>query len=479
MAYISGSNENISEFHDNYVNDELLNIIKSNFTESDMHLFNLNYKIYLMQKNSNDKFNVDFDEIYKWIGYTRKNDGKKILIKHFIKNEDYIISYPCKKINNKTTTETADTVSVISIEKQNGGQNKETILLTIECFKLFCMLAATSESKKIYKYYLQMEKCIFNYLENKNKEILELNKTLIEENTKKLQIKDKETHQLLQLKDEEIHKQIKEITDTKILLTIIEKELETIKNKKYEEVEKKQSVYIFSTDKQNIYKCGKSNNIEKRKTSLQTGLIDNIIILYEYKTSNNTLHESIVHNVLNNYRTHSNREHFHCNLDYMKLIIDISGTIIDTLKSSYENIEQETLIKIINDKLLSLFPPKYNKPILTNIDDSTIYNSSSSSSDHLLYDNEVPMIAKFLENIINLNMDKALITYGSSQLFSMFNEYIDQNKCKYKISSIRFGKDINSYEGIHKIKLPPIRKLNIDTYKLKKYLSRKYKMSFN
>ena len=266
MAYISGSNENISEFHDNYVNDELLTIIKSNFTESDMHLFNLNYKIYLMQKNSNDKFNVDFDEVYKWIGFAKKSNAKLVLTKNFILSEDYVIMNGCYK---KTAAEIS--AADVSIEKQNGGQNKQLILLTINCFKKFCMKACTKEADKIYDYYLQMEKCIFNYLENKNKEILELNKTLIEENIKKLQIKD-----------EEIHKQIKEITDTKILLKIKETELETIKNKKYEEVEKKQSVYIFSTDKENIYKCGKSNNIEKRKTSLQTGLIDNIIILYEY-----------------------------------------------------------------------------------------------------------------------------------------------------------------------------------------------------
>ena len=41
--------------------------------------------VHLMQKNSNDKFNVNFDEIYKLIGYTRKNDGKKNINKTFYK----------------------------------------------------------------------------------------------------------------------------------------------------------------------------------------------------------------------------------------------------------------------------------------------------------------------------------------------------------------------------------------------------------
>ena len=32
---------------------------------------------------------------------------------------------------------------------QNGGQNKETILLTVDCFKQFCFLAATPKAKEI------------------------------------------------------------------------------------------------------------------------------------------------------------------------------------------------------------------------------------------------------------------------------------------------------------------------------------------
>ena len=162
-------NENI--FYD----DKLLTLIKSNFNENDMELFNLNYKFYIANKNNIDDFIVDFNEVYKWIGFTRKNNAKTLLVSKnkekkslFEINKDYII-----KMNTLIAPATAGAI------KSKGGENKETILLTINCFKKFCLKASTEKADKIYDYYIKMEDIITKYIENKHNEILyETNKIL-------------------------------------------------------------------------------------------------------------------------------------------------------------------------------------------------------------------------------------------------------------------------------------------------------------
>lgn len=89
----------------------------------------------------------------------------------------------------------------------------------------------------------------------------------------------------------------------------------------------------MSTDKPNIYKIGKSKDTQKRKNQLQTATVDDIDILYNYATSDDTLLEYIIHNILDQYR--SKREHFSANIEYIKLIIQITGDFIDTIKSTY------------------------------------------------------------------------------------------------------------------------------------------------
>jgi len=74
-----------------YENDELFNIIKSNFNNTDnIELFMLNYKIYTIYKNNiDDLFIVNVDDIYPWIGYSRKDHAKILLIKNFILGTNY------------------------------------------------------------------------------------------------------------------------------------------------------------------------------------------------------------------------------------------------------------------------------------------------------------------------------------------------------------------------------------------------------
>jgi len=79
--------------------------------------------------------------------------------------------------------------------------NKECILLTINCFKKFCMKANTKEANKIYDYYIKMEEIILKYIQNQFIEqqniIKQKDKALEDTNMKLTKEKELERHNVL------------------------------------------------------------------------------------------------------------------------------------------------------------------------------------------------------------------------------------------------------------------------------------------
>ena len=159
----------------------------------------------------------------------------------------------------------------------------------------------------------------------------------------------------LEKKLEERNKQIEETT----------RELHLYKQKTYEEIEKTGHVYIIRTD--GGYKVGKTKDINNRVKGLQTGNNREIEVVFDFKTSNSDLLEKNVHYILDRYRCNSNREFFDCNPEYIKRIITVVGSTIDTLKSCYKHISNDELTKrlesgvkfTINDNIHDR-PPEYN-----------------------------------------------------------------------------------------------------------------------
>ena len=78
------------------------------------------YKISDYKEINNNEMTINLNDVVKWL-VIQKHGAKKTLKKSYIKDVDYKIIK-----NNKT--------------KGSGGHNKETILLTINCFKKFCQL---------------------------------------------------------------------------------------------------------------------------------------------------------------------------------------------------------------------------------------------------------------------------------------------------------------------------------------------------
>ena len=122
----------------------------------------------------------------------------------------------------------------------------------------------------------QFQKWVFNII----KEIRLKGKYDLEE-------KLKEHQQLLQIKELEHQR--------------TQQELVKYKEKTYEEIEKTGHIYVIKTD--GGTKVGKTKDtVNKRIRGLQTGNVDNIQVLLDFKTSNPDLLEKNVHYILDRYR---------------------------------------------------------------------------------------------------------------------------------------------------------------------------------
>jgi len=136
--------------------NRLLTKIKEKFTEKEQQLFVANFYCYLNYDQETD-FIVDLDDVWYWMGFQSKHNSKRLLEKYFTLNVDYIISLRR------------------SAERSNhlkGGQNKESILLTIEAFKKYCLKAGTQKADEIHNYYIRLEKIIQESVQEESDELI-------------------------------------------------------------------------------------------------------------------------------------------------------------------------------------------------------------------------------------------------------------------------------------------------------------------
>ena len=147
-------------------NSKLINKIQDNFTGFEQQLFVSSFYCYL-NYDKNIDFVVDLDDIWKWLGFNQKSDTKRLLEKHFKLHIDY------KTVQEKSGAVSEQEPGV----KQNGGHNKQTILLTIKCFKSLCLKARTSKADEIHEYYMKMEEVLHQTVEDETDELrLQLDK---------------------------------------------------------------------------------------------------------------------------------------------------------------------------------------------------------------------------------------------------------------------------------------------------------------
>jgi hypothetical protein len=69
---------------------KLLHKIQTTFTDDQQHLFVASFYTYL-NYNSKTDFVIDLDNVWKWIGFSRKDPAKRVIEKYFTKDIDFII----------------------------------------------------------------------------------------------------------------------------------------------------------------------------------------------------------------------------------------------------------------------------------------------------------------------------------------------------------------------------------------------------
>jgi phage anti-repressor protein len=100
---------------------------------------------------SEEEFPVDFDDAWRWIGYSTKGNAKVAL-------------------ENAQLVEGIDfQVFMENHKNSKGGRPVEKIKLTIDAFKMFCMAAGTSKGRQVRLYFLECERELKRYLEEERK----------------------------------------------------------------------------------------------------------------------------------------------------------------------------------------------------------------------------------------------------------------------------------------------------------------------
>lgn len=167
-------------------NNILLNKIKENFTDQQQQIFVSSFYCYLNYNQTSD-FVIKLDDIWEWIGFLNKANSKKALEKYFVVDKDYIQSNLLIHLDEK---------------KRHGGHNKETILMTIKTFKLFCIKSNTTKANEIHEYFIKLENLLLQTIHEETNELreqLEQKDTIIE------QTKEQYKHRLV--RDTEAQKQ--------------------------------------------------------------------------------------------------------------------------------------------------------------------------------------------------------------------------------------------------------------------------------
>jgi hypothetical protein len=149
-------------------NNILLEKLQENFNTFEQQLFVASFYCYLNYDKNTD-FVVDLDDVWKWLGFAQKINVRLLIESVFKLDVDY------KMVTSSETDEdqlpNSPNKSGSDKPKKHGGHNKQTIKLTIRCFKLLCLKAQTKKAGEIHEYYMKMEETLHQILDTETSEL--------------------------------------------------------------------------------------------------------------------------------------------------------------------------------------------------------------------------------------------------------------------------------------------------------------------
>lgn len=361
--------------------NELLTKIKSTFASGDQQMFVGSFYCFL--NYSKNDFVINFDDVWKWIGFTRKDNAKRILDKYFIENVDY-------KINLNQS------------EEKTKGRQEEQILLTVNTFKKYCLKANTKKSDEVHNYYIKLEELL--------QETINLQ---TDEMRNQLTIKDKESEEKdkkhkIELKKQR-HETLVELMKTKCCIYIGE-------------------INSMSTDEKKFIKIGSSKQVDSRSKSLNSEYGD-LTFLEIFESEN---YREVEISILNDPKITKNlyKESIKTNGGTSKEVILLSDTLnynqlLSIVKQhvnngNMTNITSANLLEIkrleIEKQKLEIANKQIDKEIMLNIFDNNKYPDRIQQLIDKIYPNIV-------ENIIK-NINKEEI---KEQIDNRLKEHIECN----------------------------------------------------
>jgi len=372
----------ISKLSNTY-QSKFLNKIKNTFTDNDQQLFVASFYCYLNYNPKTD-FIIDLDNIWEWIGFTQKVNAKRFLENNFTLGTDYkCLIFP--KEEQKSG---------------RGGHNKETIMMTIKTFKLFCMKAGTKKSNQIHEYYINLEETL---------------QDLIQEETTEL----KNQLQNVFITNEQDKANLKE----KTLLSQFPKNTQCIY---YGKIDNK------SVTKESLIKFGYSNELCRRVEEHKKNY-DNFVLVNAFKVGNQILIENAIkkHEVLKKKRRNILIE----NVNYTELLA-IDTFTYDQIDVMIQDIIKENEYNIENYKLLI----EKNNQLEYDIAKSEREIKIKDDEIEKLKDDEIEKLKEKLANykpdITNDNKNKLGSDYNITK-FGYFLYAFEYENMRYKCSIVR------------------------------------------
>lgn len=231
---------------------------------------------------------IDFNIVVKWLN-VQKAHLKRLLVKYFSENHDYVIE------------------KVKVLNKNGPGSNYvENIMITPDTFKELCMISQTAKAKEVRFYYLSIEKLIKKYhiyIEEKlNKKI-----NLLERNQKpKLNIKGG--------------------------VIYFFKALNNVKTESVEE---------------DLYKLGKAKNIKNRFNTYNSGNANDIEPLFILEVNDIDKVEKCIKNLMSDYQYRKRKEVYRTDVDTLKTAFVECDSLVHGFKKYVESNEK----KLVDHKL--------------------------------------------------------------------------------------------------------------------------------
>ena len=354
-------------------------------------------------------FVINLDDVAYWLD-SFKGNLKNTLIESYNKLDDYKII----KLNSLLPNHKRDIY---------GGQNKETVLITPDCFKMLCLRSKTKKAETVRKYYIELEKLIDEY-------------------------KDKLIEKL----------------DTKINILKNDLKKDKLPSGKY--------CYIFEeTDElgEKYYRLGQSNNLKKRMYNHNSSNIHKKIISFKIKTENILHFEVCLRGIMFDFRYKNNKDYYKISKKYIEKAITQCDSIVKKFKNkscsekliggykvkkmNNNNIDGTFDYKIMNTRLKILIS-KITFNIVWNLFDSYkegYYNGKIMTLKQLKKEilpksesNKLLLVSCHRDNLFSetINLGYKQITYDS--LFKIL--YIFYNKNELTLSYLNnLPNDIYSY----------------------------------